>query len=375
MTAQLLGLLAYSLANAAQSVCIRMLPLAVFTTASTTYGVVTKSIAVIGVGVLAFTAVALGPGIRPMLATTVLGMGYFALFGCVLVLLTGRPWFRNRALILGVLIAGFMIAPQLAGKSAFVLQLVGWELVFAGYSYCIDAGRREPTRLREGLFFLLVDPSLVYPERARPLARPDRPGKALARIALGAVAVLLHGIVIGWLLRTTSAWTIDVLEVRSLAQYGSLVGYYALRFASGYALHSGIASLLIGTMRLLGFELRERFHYPFLADSPAEFWRRWNTYVGTWFRRYVFMPAALAARRRLPHGRIGLAIAVMVTFVAGGIAHEYVLYAQHGKWQLGAALAFTFQGIALLAFALVGSVEVPQSGHRPGSTARRTGSC
>lgn len=67
------------------------------------------------------------------------------------------------------------------------------------------------------------------------------------------------------------------------------------------------------------------------------------------------MPVAFAVRRRIAHARLGLVTAVMVTFVAAGIAHEYVLYAQHGAWQLGAVIAFTFQGFALLAFALAKS--------------------
>src|SRR5438045_3161811 len=43
-----------------------------------------------------------------------------------------------------------------------------------------------------------------------------------------------------------------------------------------YWAHSATASLQIAGMRALGWEIPERYRFPFLARSPDDFWKRWN---------------------------------------------------------------------------------------------------
>ena len=47
-----------------------------------------------------------------------------------------------------------------------------------------------------------------------------------------------------------------------------------------------------------GFDLIQNFEHPYLATGPAEFWRRWNISLSTWFRDYVYIP--LGGSRRGP---------------------------------------------------------------------------
>jgi alginate O-acetyltransferase complex protein AlgI len=92
-----------------------------------------------------------------------------------------------------------------------------------------------------------------------------------------------------------------------------------------YADFSAYTDIARGTSRWLGFELTENFDHPYLARSPADFWRRWNISLSTWFRDYVYIP--LGGSR---DGRVRWARNVLVTFLLSGLWHgaswNYVLW-------------------------------------------------
>ena len=70
-----------------------------------------------------------------------------------------------------------------------------------------------------------------------------------------------------------------------------------------YADFSAYTDIARGTSRWLGFELTENFDHPYLARSPADFWRRWNISLSTWFRDYVYIPLGGSRRRDAGCGR------------------------------------------------------------------------
>jgi len=53
---------------------------------------------------------------------------------------------------------------------------------------------------------------------------------------------------------------------------------------------SGYSDMAIGLGRMLGFEFRENFDYPYISKSIREFWRRWHISLSTWFRDYIYIP-------------------------------------------------------------------------------------
>lgn len=57
-----------------------------------------------------------------------------------------------------------------------------------------------------------------------------------------------------------------------------------------YCDFSGYSDIAVGTARMLGIELPENFHFPYLARSPADFWHRWHISLSTWLRDYVYIP-------------------------------------------------------------------------------------
>jgi alginate O-acetyltransferase complex protein AlgI len=83
-----------------------------------------------------------------------------------------------------------------------------------------------------------------------------------------------------------------------------------------YADFSAYTDIARGTSRWLGFELTENFDHPYFARSPADFWRRWNISLSSWFRDYVYIP--------LGGSRVSDAMwvrNVLTTFLLSGLWH------------------------------------------------------
>lgn len=53
---------------------------------------------------------------------------------------------------------------------------------------------------------------------------------------------------------------------------------------------SGYSDMAVGLGRIFGFHFPENFHYPYIANSITEFWRRWHMTLSGWFRDYVYIP-------------------------------------------------------------------------------------
>lgn len=53
---------------------------------------------------------------------------------------------------------------------------------------------------------------------------------------------------------------------------------------------SGYSDMAIGLGKMLGFNFKENFEYPYIAKSIREFWRRWHISLSTWFRDYLYIP-------------------------------------------------------------------------------------
>ena len=97
-----------------------------------------------------------------------------------------------------------------------------------------------------------------------------------------------------------------------------------------YADFSAYTDIARGVAKWFGFDLIKNFERPYLATGPADFWRRWNISLSTWFRDYVYIP--LGGSRR---GRAREAFNIMATFLVSGLWHgaswNFVLWgAYHG---------------------------------------------
>jgi hypothetical protein len=244
------------------------------------------------------------------------------------------PSVRSNAVWFGAVSILFWVLPTALLRSLpRTFLLLGWDCVLGAYSYGVDT-RNGGRSLRDFLFFLLVNPVLVYRHRGARLQAPSVDVGALARIGLGVCAVFLS---IGALefCRNVAVGRFAARGLDAAGVAGTLViGVSTL--GREYAVQSGVASLQIGCMRQLGYRVPERYRYPLLANSPGEFWRRWNTYVGGWAQTYVFVPLMFALRQRSnarPNTtRIAYAGAVVLTFAVVGLLHDVFVVADERRW-------------------------------------------
>ncbi|OPZ58533.1 MAG: Peptidoglycan O-acetyltransferase [Deltaproteobacteria bacterium ADurb.Bin510] len=107
---------------------------------------------------------------------------------------------------------------------------------------------------------------------------------------------------------------------------GALLAAYAytLQIYLDFSAYSDIA---IGSAALLGIDLPENFHAPYLARNAKEYWDNWHISLSTWFRDYVYIP--LGGNRQ---GETRSRYNVLATFLLSGLWH-------------GAGLTFLFWGL------------------------------
>ena len=56
------------------------------------------------------------------------------------------------------------------------------------------------------------------------------------------------------------------------------------------------------------------FNLPYLATSPADFWRRWHMSLSAWLRNYVYLPLGVRFRRRRYFN-------IVLTWILAGLWH------------------------------------------------------
>ncbi|MBO6118589.1 MAG: MBOAT family protein [Bacteroidales bacterium] len=83
-----------------------------------------------------------------------------------------------------------------------------------------------------------------------------------------------------------------------------------------YCDFGGYSLIARGAAKVMGFNLMENFHRPYLALSIKEFWKRWHISLSTWFMDYVYIPLGGNRVRYARH-----LTNLMITFLVSGIWH------------------------------------------------------
>lgn len=83
-----------------------------------------------------------------------------------------------------------------------------------------------------------------------------------------------------------------------------------------YCDFSGYSDMAIGVARMLGFRFMQNFNLPYLANSIADFWKRWHISLSSWFGDYLYIPLG---GNRVPY--IRWIINIFVVFLVSGFWH------------------------------------------------------
>lgn len=100
-----------------------------------------------------------------------------------------------------------------------------------------------------------------------------------------------------------------------------------LYFIQIYADFSGYSDIAIGVARLLGFDVKKNFNFPFFSESIPEFWRKWHISLTSWMTDFVYTPLSFHFRK---HKKKGVVFAIMINFILVGLWHganwTYVIF-------------------------------------------------
>lgn len=83
-----------------------------------------------------------------------------------------------------------------------------------------------------------------------------------------------------------------------------------------YADFSGYSDIALGSAKLFGINLINNFSYPYFSRDIAEFWRRWNISLSSWFRDYLYIPLGGSKRTLLVSIRN-----IFIIFIISGLWH------------------------------------------------------
>ena len=208
------------------------------------------------------------------------------------------------------------------GISFFTFQIM---------SYVIDVYRGKAKAQRSPVLFgayvsmfpqLIAGPIVRYVDIEAQLDDPDlslsgfAQGVGLFVVGLGKKVLLANGVAVLWRELAAMPGETGVL--------GAWVGLIAYTFQI-YFDFSGYSDMACGLGRMLGFRFVENFHYPYIAESVTDFWRRWHISLSTWFREYVYIPLG-GNRRGLKRQILNLLIVWTLTGLWHGASWNFLLW-------------------------------------------------
>ncbi len=101
-----------------------------------------------------------------------------------------------------------------------------------------------------------------------------------------------------------------------------------------YCDFSGYCDIAVGAARVMGYDLRPNFRFPYFATSVADFWRRWHISLSTWFRDYLYLPLG-GNRVRKARWAFNILVVFLVSGLWHGAAWTFVVWgAIHGLYLL-----------------------------------------
>jgi len=169
---------------------------------------------------------------------------------------------------------------------------------FQTISYSVDVYRGfiKP----EKNFFLYASYVTFFPQLvAGPVLRASEVIHQLSKRASFSKQLLINGtkrIIYGLFLKVVLADNIAPLVDTGFsitASELSALDVLTLSFLFGFQIYfdfSAYSHIAIGCALLMGIKFPENFNFPYLANSPKDFWKRWHISLSSWIRDYLYLP-------------------------------------------------------------------------------------
>ncbi len=208
--------------------------------------------------------------------------------------------------------------------------------IFVGISYIVDVYRRklEPEKkIIPAMLSFSFFPVILAGPVERPVALlPQVNGARVfdAELAVDGIRQFVWGL----FMKMVVANNCGVFTGKVFNSAGQMPGISLLLGAIFFAVQiyadfSGYSDMAIGIGKMLGFRIRRNFAFPYFAGDIAEFWRRWNISLISWFRDYIFLPVAYFISGRIRQARFLFIktelfiyiMAILITWTLTGLWH------------------------------------------------------
>ena len=206
---------------------------------------------------------------------------------------------------------------------------------FQAMSYVIDVYRGEVPAQKNFLQFavfvtmfpqLVAGPIVTYGDVAEQLkerhASPENMAAGIVRFLVGLAKKVLLANNIGVLF--TEVTSLSSEKMTTMSAWLCILAY-AFQI---YFDFSGYSDMAIGLGKILGFTFPENFHYPYIARSITDFWRRWHMSLSGWFRDYVYIPLG-GNRKGMKRQLLNIFIVWTLTGIWHGAGINFLLW---GMW-------------------------------------------
>ncbi|MCL4114222.1 UNVERIFIED_CONTAM: hypothetical protein GTU68_065103 [Idotea baltica] len=303
-----------------------------------------------------------GEGILVLLMLFSIALNYIA--GLGIAFFAGRNKKESKA-VLGVAIAGnlgLLLYYKYANFLVEISQELGLNLdynhnsillpigisffTFQGISYLIDVYRGE-TQVQENLFHLGLYISFFPQLIAGPIVRyhdiAEEIKERKTNISLFSEGVIrfVRGLAKKVIIANSAALIADqvfALPSSEISVISAWLGIlcYTIQI---YFDFSGYSDMAIGLGKMLGFNFKENFNYPYISKSIQEFWRRWHISLSSWFRDYLYIPLG-GNRKGVARTYLNLVIVFFITglwhgaswnFIFWGLFHGFFLILERSK--------------------------------------------
>lgn len=234
---------------------------------------------------------------------------------------------RRRGLAVTLLIVALLPVPRLLVTEPPLVRALLAMLVLLTAGKVFDVHQQRSARPAFGAYARFVlNPFTAVLRKLSDEPRPTR-RESLAGLGRGLSSAVLAGAALVAVSSTPPGLGVRVLE-------------HAPKVLTFFLALEGLLLACVSAVRLCGVPAREVFDQPYLAVTPADFWRRYNRVVGQLLYEDVF---------RRVGGRRAPVRATWVTFLVSGLAHEYMFGVALGRLEGYQLLFFLVQGAAVSA--------------------------